>query len=64
MGRGGWQSKTCKEVALAGAIEADDAVVHRTKRPTLRLLAVRLEAMDSNKLDIHGPASIRLSTPN
>ena len=61
VGRGWWkQAKrtgTCKEVALARAVEADDAVVHGTERPALRLLTVRLEAMDPDILDVHGALS-------
>ena len=44
---------TCKEVTLAGAVEADNAVVHGTERPAHGLFAVRLEAMDAHFLDVH-----------
>ena len=48
---------TCKKVALSRAVEADDAVVHGTKRSAYRLLAVRLEAVDPHVFDVHCAAS-------
>lgn len=51
--RTGWWCATCKEVTLAGAVEADNAVVHGAERPAHGLFAVRLEAMDPNFLDVH-----------
>jgi len=44
---------TCEEVTFASAVEADNAIVHGTERPTHRLLSVRLEAMDSDIFDVH-----------
>lgn len=44
---------TCEEVAFAGAIEADDAIVSGTEIPAHSSLAVRLEAMDGYSLDVH-----------
>lgn len=46
-------SSTCKEVALAGAIETDDAVMLITERSADGLLAVGLEAVDAHLLDVH-----------
>ena len=50
------RSTTCEEVTLAGAIEANNAVMLVAKRPTDGLVAVGLEVVDAHLFDIHPPA--------
>ena len=50
------RSTTCEEVTLAGAIEANNAVMLVAQRPTDGLVAVGLEVVDAYLFDIHPPA--------
>ena len=50
------RSTTCEEVAFAGAIEANNAVMLVAKRPTDGLVAVGFEVVDAYLFDIHPPA--------
>ena len=50
------RSTTCEEVTLAGAIEANNAVMLVAKRPTDGLVAVGFEVVDAHLFDIHPPA--------
>ena len=61
VGRFALRLSTCKEVTFAGAIEAYNAIVHGTERPTDRFFTVRLEAMDLDKLDVHFAARFTLA---
>ena len=50
------RSTTCEEVAFAGAIEANNAVMLVAKRPTDGLVAVGFEVVDAYLFDVHLPA--------
>ena len=50
------RSTTCEEVTLAGAIEANNAVMLVAQRPIDCLVAVGLEVVDAHLFDIHPPA--------
>ncbi len=50
-----------EDVAFAGSVESGDRVEGRIESVDLRPVAVRLEAVDHNRFDVHSQASFKLS---